>query len=201
MTTVSLQSCWDIFCVSAARRLRNHLRNLKNTRAKLQPPRGRLAPTPARVATRLLRCVVCISGTRSPTIPYDPEKLGALAGRVGASEPRAGGARRAAVPPLPREAPAGRGGARAGGRGRVTRPRLGPGRRGDAGPLTLLAPEAARGQATPLGALSPPSRGGRAGPGYRTDLDDLCLRHFLPARRFPDETRSQVFPPAPLFSF
>lgn len=41
------------------------------------------------------------------------------------------------------------------------------------------------------GALSPGVGAGRAGTGYRADLDALCLRHFLPADRFPDETRSQ----------
>lgn len=102
------------------------------------------------------------------------------------------GGRRPPSRPLP--SPTVRAGA---GRGRRAGPgdaRSGPERRRDAGPLTLLAPEAAGDQSAPLGALSPGVGAGLAGTGYRTDLDDLCLRHFLPARRFPDETRSQVFP-------
>lgn len=145
---------------------------------------------------QLLPLFVCVCGPQSPIIPYEPEKLRARARKAeGASRARAGDVGRAATPlassPLPESPGRGEGGGRRAGPGDA---RSGPERRWDAGPLTLLAPEAAGDQAAPLGALSPGVGAGLAGTGYRTDLDDLSLRHFLPARRFPDETRSQVFP-------
>ena len=71
-------------------------------------------------------------------------------------------------------------------------------RRGGAGPLTPLALQAARGPAAPLGALSPAVAAGRAEP-VTARTGRPLLRHFLPARRLPDGTRSQVFsPPASL---
>lgn len=58
--------------------------------------------------------------------------------------------------------------------------------------MGLLAPDAARGpRCSARGAPFAAVAAERAGTGCRADPGDLCLRHFLPARRFPDETRSQ----------